>query len=201
MTKSPSLILWPAAALLLAGCTTDDPDKGGLFGGLIGIGSGAYEERVADQTAALKTEEIRYKSEVDGNRELDRALRERRSQASDLQRQLASLRQQVDGLDVEIEALRREGTVTGDEVEKAESNVASILDEIDRIESEQVVHEKAKALGADGDPDTDPAEFGEPPSEQVSDLRAYIIELQEAVDALKSARERHAGEADATSAD
>jgi len=176
----------------LAGCATDDPSRGGFFGGLIGLGSGAYEARVADQTAALKAEELRYREEIDGNKRLDQALRERQAEASDLERDLTSLRQEIDGLDIEIAALQREETTTRDEVAKAEADVASLLDDIDRIEAEQEAHEQAKALGADADQDADPAAFGEPPREQVSDLRAYIIELQAAVEALKSARERRA---------
>ena len=201
MISNPAMIRCFAFALLLAGCAGGNPNEGGFFGGLIGIGSGAYEDRVTDQTEALKAEEIRYQLEIDGSRELDQALRERRSQASALKDRLASLRNDIDSLDAEIAALEREGAVTEDDVNKAESDVALLLGEIDRIEAEQDVRDKAKALGADAASDTDPAQFGEPPSERVSDLRAYIIELQEAVQALKAARERHVGAQGATSAD
>ncbi len=185
------------AALLLSGCTTDDPKKGGFFGGLFGLGSGAYATRVDDEKAALKAKEARYREEVAGREKLGRALEARRSRALDLRRQVASLRVDIEGLDAEIEKLRRERTVTRDEVEQAEANVALLLDDIDRIETEREVLEQAKALGAEADQDTDPAEFGEPPREQVSDLRAYINKLQEAVDGLKSARAKHAGQAPA----
>lgn len=195
MIKFPTPIFYLCAATLLAGCTTDDPNEGGLFGGLIGLGSGAYETRVADETAALRADEIRYQEEIDGNKNLDRALRKRHAEASDLERQLTSLRQELDGLDTEILALQRDETITQDEVEQAEAGVALLLNDIDRIEAEREAHEQAKTLGADAAPDTDPAEFGEPPREQVSELRAYIIELQQAVDALKSTREKRAGEA------
>ncbi|MDH3663134.1 MAG: hypothetical protein OEU92_24460 [Alphaproteobacteria bacterium] len=194
MIKSPTPILCFCVATLLGGCTTDDPNQGGLLGGLIGLGSGAYEERVADETAALRAEEIRYREEIDDKEGLDRALRESRAQAFDLKDQLASIRREVDGLEAEITVLQRDETVTRDEVEKAEADVATLLDDIDRIEAEREAHEQARALGADAEPDTDPAEFGEPPREQVSDLRAYIIELQQAVDALKATRAKRAGE-------
>lgn len=194
VTIAPTPISCLCATLLLAGCATDDPNRGGFFGGLIGLGSGAYEARVADETAALRAEEVRYREEIDGNEQLDQALRERHVEASDLKRQLTSLRQEIDELDIEITALQREETTTQNEVAQAEADVVTLLDDIDRIEAEQEAHEQAIALGADADQGEDPAEFGEPSREQVSDLRAYIIELQAAVDALKSARERQAAD-------
>ncbi len=182
------------AGLLLSGCATDDPRKGGFFGGLFGLGGGAYAERIDDEKAALSAEESRYQDEAAGRERLDRTLEERRVEAADLEGEVASLRADIEGLDAEIERLAREQSVTRDDVEQAEANVALLLDDIDRIETEQEVLEEAKALGADADQDTDPAEFGEPPREQVSDLRAYITKLKEAVDGLKSAREKRAAE-------
>ena len=195
MTKHPASISSLFAAFLLTACTTDDPKSGGFFGGLFGLGSGAYEERVVEEKAALQAEKVRYRKEADGNERLDQTLEKRRAEASGLERQVASLEEEMNGLDAEIAALQREETVTREDVEKAEADVASLLDDIDRIETEQNVTDQARALGADANPDTDPAAFGEPPSERVSDLRAYIDKLQEAVDALKSARAKRAGEA------
>ncbi|MGI9500470.1 MAG: hypothetical protein ACR2P3_10550 [Geminicoccaceae bacterium] len=189
------LPIWSIAiASLLAGCTTDDPRKGGLLGGLIGLGGGAYQERVVDEKAALEVQEGRYQQEVEGNERLDQSLAARRALAQELEHEVAWLEREMDGLDAEIAALQREESTTRDDVEKVETNVASLLDDLDRIETEREAHEQAKALGADADQDTDPAIFGEPPREQVSDLRAYIIKLQAAVDALKSTREKRAVE-------
>lgn len=193
--RIPLSILCLSAGMLLAGCTTDDPRKGGLFGGLFGLGSGSYAERVDDEKAALQAEESRYQEEVAGREKLGQTLEGRRVQAADLKLEVASLRQDIEGLDAEIEKLQREGTVTQDEVEQAEANVALLLDDIGQIETQQDVLEQAKALGADADQNTDPLEFGEPPREQVSDLRAYIIKLQKAVDGLKSARAKQADKA------
>lgn len=188
-------VLFLNAGILLAGCTTDDPNKGGLLGGLFGLGSGSYAERIDDEKAALEAEEVRYQEEAAGSERLGQTLEGRRAQAADLKLEVVALRQDIEGLNAEIEGLQREETVTQDEVEEAEANVALLIDDIDRIEKEQEVIEQAKALGADADQDTDPIEFGEPPREEVSDLRAYIIKLQEAVDGLKSAREERGGEA------
>ncbi|MEM8948340.1 MAG: hypothetical protein AAGA21_01440 [Pseudomonadota bacterium] len=200
--KTPETISLPVlclgAGLLLAGCTTDDPRKGGLFGGLFGLGSGAYAERVAGEEAALNAEEARYQDEVAESERLGAVVEGRSSQAADLKLQVASLRQDIERLDAEIDKLRLERNLTQDDVAAAEANVAALLGDIDRIEAEQEAIEQAKALGADADEETDPAQFGEPPREQVSDLRAYIIKLQDAVDGLKQARERRAAEAGAS---
>lgn len=184
-------------AMSLTACTSDDPSKGGFFGGLIGLGSGAYEGRVDAEKAELEAEEVRYQGEVDGRNRLDRSLTERRAQAAELGDRLASLREDVDGLDAEITALQEEENVTVEQVEQAEADVATLLDDIDRIEQERAVADEARALGADAGPDVDPAEFGEPPREQISDLRTYIDKLQAAVDALKQVRDGRSIEAGA----
>lgn len=194
MTRLLPSILGIATAMLLLGCTSDDPNEGGFFGGLVGLGSGAYQDRVADETAALSAEQARYDKEVADGETLDGAFKQRQSYALDVELELVSLRREIEDLGTEIEALEREQTITRDEVATAEADVISLRQDIDRLEAERQAHEQAKALGADAGPDTDPAEFGEPSPEEVSRLRAYINKLQEAVDALKSARDRRQGE-------
>ncbi|MEZ5932425.1 MAG: hypothetical protein R3F54_10805 [Alphaproteobacteria bacterium] len=189
----PGLALGIAFILLLAGCATDDPKEGGLLGGLVGLGSGAYRDRIDRETAALNAEQIRHRQEVDGKTALDGRLDARRAHAAELDQQVVSLRADIDSLETDILALQQDEAVTQDQVDAAEAEVASLLDDIDRIEEEQALQEEARALGADADPDSDPAAFGEPPLERVSELRAYIEKLQNAIDALKASRERHAG--------
>lgn len=179
-----------ALALLLAGCASDDPKQGGFFGGLIGLGSGAYEDRVDQESAALNAEQVRYQEGIDDQDRLDGAVKERRAQADRLEREIAALGADIGDLDAEIAAMRRDEAVTLDDVTAAEAKVAALVDEIDRVQKEQAAHEQAKALGADADRDTDPAQFGEPSADQVSDLRAYINKLQDALEALKAARDR-----------
>ncbi|MGI9510614.1 MAG: hypothetical protein ACR2QJ_14835 [Geminicoccaceae bacterium] len=189
---------WPCfgmlAALLVAGCTNDDPKEGGLLGGLVGLGSGSYDKRIDDETATLQAETVRYQQQIESNEQLDQSLREGREHASDLQLEVVSLEVEMDGLDAEIVTLQDEESLTEEVVEKAKADVASLRHRIDRIEAEQKAHEEAKALGADADPETDPAAFGEPPRDQVTDLRAYINKLQAAVDALKHTREQRSKE-------
>ncbi len=188
-------ILAISTALLLTACVSDDPRQGGFFGGLAGLGSGTYEQRVADEEAALKLEKVRHQEEVDDGAKLDNVIGNRESQALDMEREILLLREDIDSLDTEIEVLLHERIIAQDDVVRAEADVAALLDEIERIEAEQVTNEQARALGADAGSDTDPAAFGEPSREEVSELRAYINKLQEAVDALKATRARQAAEA------
>lgn len=194
MTRHLSPIAVVGIAWLLAGCVSDDPRKGGFFGGLAGLGSGAYEKRVADETATLKLEKVRYQEEIDDGSRLDGVVENRRSQAKSMKREIKVLEGEIAGLDAEIEALQHEETVARGDVANAEADVAILLEEIERIEAERAADERAEALGADAGPDADPAEFGEPSPEEISELRAYIIKLQEAVDALKATRARRAAE-------
>ena len=188
--KSWSVSLWLGLGMLLAGCASDDPEKGGFFGGLLGLGQGSYQERIKSERDALKVEEARYRDESDRKFALDHSLASRRSQAADLEIQLATLRDKTSVLEEEIASLQQKKDLTTDQVANAEADVANLLDDIDRIETERQAQWRALALGADADEDADPAAFGEPPREQTSELRAYINRLQEAVDALKLARER-----------
>jgi len=46
--------------LIISGCSISDPQRGGLIGGLIGLGSGQYEQ----STEELETELTKTKSEL-----------------------------------------------------------------------------------------------------------------------------------------
>ena len=193
--KRAATFLAAGVLLLLAGCTTsDDPRQGGLFGGLAGLFGGGYDQRITDEKAALAAEESRYQEAAAGSGELARSVEEREAEAERLKREVASLRADIDGLGAEIVALQDEEHLTRHQVQTMEADVAALLEDIDRVEAERKAHDQATALGADADQDTDPAEFGEPAKDEVSDLRAYINRLQEAVDALKATRARRAAE-------
>ncbi|HKK32761.1 MAG TPA: hypothetical protein VJ934_04280 [Desulfomicrobiaceae bacterium] len=53
---SPKQITIAALVLLLSGCVTggDDPRQGGFFGGVSGLSSGRYEDRVKEREARLE---------------------------------------------------------------------------------------------------------------------------------------------------
>lgn len=58
--------------LLLAGCgASQDPREGGLFGGISGLGSGAYEERVEEREQRLTRLQQIHKDLDAESRELD----------------------------------------------------------------------------------------------------------------------------------
>ena len=184
------------AGLPLTACVSDDPRQGGFFGGLIGLGSGTYDERVAKETEALEREQARHQEELDDGEQLNDVIRSRESYALDVEREVVALRTELEDLDAEIEVLLHDRVIAEDDVARAEADVASLLDDINQLESEQVVSEQARALGADAGPDADPAEFGEPARDaEVNELRAYIDKLQQAVDALKATRARQAAAA------
>src|SRR5262245_59565111 len=84
-----------ALAFLTGGCNSDDPNQGGLFGGLIGLGSGSYEQRVADREAEWAEEEAAYQAEVAAKGDLDQDLEARRQSASALDQDIATLEQSV----------------------------------------------------------------------------------------------------------
>ncbi|HEY0836053.1 MAG TPA: hypothetical protein VGE72_19265 [Azospirillum sp.] len=55
----PLLSVLATTAALTTGCVTDDPRQGGFVGGVVGIMSGKYDERVATRRAALEDESAR----------------------------------------------------------------------------------------------------------------------------------------------
>jgi len=188
--KALSSIICISLGLLFSACTSDDPNKGGFFGGLAGLSKGAYQTRVDNEASELEAEKVRYQGELESKVDLNRSVASRRQRAYYLEQRLTSLREETEALDLEIVALRQAKELTTGSVATAEADVAALLDDIDQIEREQEIQEEADTLGADAGEETDPAAFGEPPREQVSDLRAYINKLQKAVDELKAARDR-----------
>ena len=177
--------------LTISSCTSDDPSKGGLFGGLAGLGSGAYEQRVVDRTAALKAEEKRYQDAVAAKDTLDGRLEERREHAVFLRRQASLLENEIKTLQVEIETLQTEEKATNDQIASEEADVASILDDIDQVRSEQEVKNQAAWLEAETEQVVEERARDDESKKEVSELRAYILELQAAVEALKTVRDRY----------
>jgi uncharacterized small protein (DUF1192 family) len=197
MIENARSFLAISTALLLTACVSDDPRQGGFFGGLVGLGSGTYERRVADERAALKHEQGRYQEEIDDGAKLGSVLKNRQSQALDIEHEVLLLREDIDSLDSEIQVLSHSRVIAEDDVARAEADVDALFDNINRLEAEQSASDQASALGADAGPDVDPSEFGEPAlGAEVSELRAYINKLQEAVDALKATRARQAAAAE-----
>ncbi len=188
----PALLV-ASIVFLMGGCTSDDPNQGGLIGGLVGLGSGSYEQRVADKTASWNADEQRYQEEVASKNTLDATVHDRHYQVTDLELQVAEIEGDIAALDAEIEALQTEEAVTSDELAEAEGKIALLLDDIDALSANQsaALPLDVEAVVREFGPDVDGAQE----SDRTVELRAYIAELGETVEALKSARERNVDEA------
>ena len=188
----PALLL-VSIVFLMGGCTSDDPNQGGLIGGLIGLGSGSYEQRVADKTASWNSDEQRYQEEVASKNKLDAAVRDRHVQVTDLELQVAEIEGDIAALDAEIEALQSEEAITSDKLTEAEGKIASLLGDIDALSADQ---ETARLLDAETlDTEAGSGADAVQESNRTVELRAYIAELAEMVEALNSARESNLEEA------
>ncbi len=185
-------VIAAAAMLATSACTTDDPTQGGFFGGLAGIASGSYERRIDEQSAAWIEEEARYQEEVATKVTLDTALSERRSQAVYLERQTRLFEKDAAALHAEVAALRTDKDATVDQIVETEADVARLLDQIDKVQSEQEPPASgSSAVGTGGDPDAEGASTGD----KIGELRGYIVELQDTLEALKAARAGKVGSA------
>lgn len=121
--KAPALSLLALMALSASGCQTasTDPREGGLMGGITGLQSGAYDERVRErqdrlaEMRALQGELDSERSDLDGRRAaLQREVAEERSRLARLGRDIAGLDSSVAELsarrgsdDARVEALQR----------------------------------------------------------------------------------------------
>jgi chromosome segregation ATPase len=109
MTKPPFLVL--ALVMLTAACVTDDPSQGGLFGGIGGLQSGTYSQRITDRKTQLENEQDQR---VANQRALDRAQQEQTAvgqQRQSAEGKLQAMRSQVAALQQRLAAAQtREST-------------------------------------------------------------------------------------------
>lgn len=99
--RMPILIPMVLAALLLGGCAGQhDPRTGGFFGGVAGLGSGGYKDRVAEREARLA--ELRATQS-----ELDAEKGQLEAQKSAAQAQLDKDQALVRAMQTEISALEK----------------------------------------------------------------------------------------------
>jgi chromosome segregation ATPase len=85
----------------VAGCNTTNPKEGGFFGGVGGMASGAYDQRIEERQASLNRLRA-AEAELSGERQSLEA-QERARQA-----EIARLRAGVSQLDRETQSLKRE---------------------------------------------------------------------------------------------
>ncbi|MBI3452242.1 MAG: hypothetical protein HY057_05300 [Rhodospirillales bacterium] len=89
------------SALALAACetTSDDPNRGGYFGGVGGL-SGQYQRNIDERKRALENEQ-------DKNLALERAATRREQEAAAVQKQLAEAQTQLAALDRDVAELKK----------------------------------------------------------------------------------------------
>ncbi|PWC40174.1 hypothetical protein [Azospirillum sp. TSO22-1] len=115
--------------LPLAACTTNDPTRGGFFGGVGGLSSGAYTQRINDRKTELENEQDQR---IANQRALDRAQQEQVAVATERRQseaKLASLRGEVSALRTRLAASQRKEKA-------ANSALAQLQDEVDRLDRE-----------------------------------------------------------------
>lgn len=185
-----SFLLPSMMMLSISACASEDPSQGGFFGGLAGLWTGSYEERVTDKTASWRADERRYQEELEVGDELDGTVREQHDQVAGLERQAAALEGDVVTLNDEIEALRAKETVTSEDLAEAESRLASLTADLDGLKAEQEAQRQARALIAESDESVSiPGADEQVDDGEIIELRAEIDQIDEAIADLKSGRE------------
>ncbi|MFP4154884.1 MAG: hypothetical protein ACLFSG_04230 [Halothiobacillaceae bacterium] len=122
-----------ACILLLGGCaTSDDPREGGFFGGVSGISSGAYDERVRtreERLAALRAAQQDLAAEQG---ELDRSRSEAEQVLAAEQRRLAALQGDIDELDGRVARLAAEDDASAGRIAQLRTRIDSLQQDMTR---------------------------------------------------------------------
>ncbi len=183
-----TLVLSGVILLPITGCASEDPSQGGFFGGLAGLWTGAYEERITEQTDSWRADERRYQSELETGDQLDGAIRDQHVLIDDLKLQTHELENDIVALNGEIDALQAEEAVTTDELAAVEVKVAHLSDTIDSLKAEQEALLQARI------DDTQPYQASAP-ADELSDagvvaLREQIEHIDRALADLKSSQQQ-----------
>lgn len=125
---------------IITGCaTTSDPRQGGFFGGIAGLSSGAYEERLkqrendlAQQQSTnqdLKQESVRLKSDTQN---LEREL----ASLTEMDKNLSNLQAEIDQLEAKSDKQKDEIVALSQKIKKARKKIKSqqgAFEELDRV--------------------------------------------------------------------
>lgn len=99
--KKITLVVILVSGMMIGGCATpQDPRKGGLFGGVAGLGGGGYKQRVAEREARL--EELRATQ-----RSLESEKGQLEEQKSEVQAQFNKDKERMKVMQSEVAALDR----------------------------------------------------------------------------------------------
>lgn len=118
-----------AAALLLplSACVTDDPTKGGFFGGVGGLSSGTYSKRIDERKTELENQQDQR---IANQRALDRAQQEQSAVAD--QRRASEAKLQT--LQNDLAGLRRRLAVAQGRESASKAKLASLSLEAEQLE-------------------------------------------------------------------
>jgi chromosome segregation ATPase len=144
------MLLIVSATLLNACATSNDPRKGGFFGGLSGINSGAYDERVQQ-----RQDELNRQQNV--NRDLKDTSKSLESEVQAKSTELASEQQRMTELDANLLKLDAEVGKLEAKTAKQKTEVADLKRKIGiqrkRLQSQQkAIDDLERAGGSAADP-------------------------------------------------
>ncbi len=114
------------AVFPLTGCVTDDPRQGGFIGGVVGLASGSYDDRVAARQAALADQQSRNLAEQWQSQSLEGSQRSRTARLETVRQDLDTTDRRIKAMEARIRELRAgkladETTITKLSVDLAET--------------------------------------------------------------------------------
>jgi len=121
--RVPSLL----AAALLAGCaTSSDPREGGLFGGISGLSSGAYEQRLQEREDRLQQSQ-RSQAELSAeSARLEREKAARQTLVAQEREKYAKLDKDVKGLERKVSQLSSKAGGSDKQVSEVQQRLAEL---------------------------------------------------------------------------
>lgn len=147
-----------AAACALAGCqtTSTDPTQGGFFGGVYGLSSGAYDQRIDERQQKLENEQDRNVALTRENERLSQQQVATRARLTQLEEDYAALTDDLDAMrrrlaeaEGDTEALERQRAQLQQQVDLAKSD--SFTDDAVRQQRLEELQRKKALLEAEID--------------------------------------------------
>jgi len=103
---TPKAVITIILAVSIAGCaTSSDPRQGGFFGGLYGLSSGAYEDRINTQKKELARQQEVNRDLQENSKMLEREAESQDRKLATEQQRLAIMKKKLLGLELEIDRL------------------------------------------------------------------------------------------------
>lgn len=124
-------------ALLSACQTTSDPTQGGLFGGIGGLASGSYDQRVQDRQQNLENEQ-------DNNVALAREKQRVDQQGSATRAKLTRLEEEYATLSGDIKAMEKQLASAKDQNSDLKSRLDQLQKQVDLVQSDPFASEAIK---------------------------------------------------------